>query len=171
MLRYAMQTLSQDRNTWVYIHGGSRGLDTAVFAPILKQVGVQYGRGIAVNISGYDSTAGEMEFGEQMLRDLAKNGVPGKRYVIDTSRNGMGRGKGAEAAHGACNQLGRSLGKRPTTSTGAKNVDAWLWIKPPGESDGACFRGDPHSGWFQSYAIDLTERALERGIITPKPLP
>jgi len=37
-----------------------------------------------------------------------------------------------------CNQNGAGMGERPTTApTGFPHMDAFVWIKPPGESDGA----------------------------------
>lgn len=172
MLKYAMKTLSSDPNTWVYIHAGSN-LPTATFAPILKQVGVQYGRGIAVNVSSFSTTATETKYANSMLAALDKVGVSGKRAVIDTSRNGVGPIKSGTNPNGApnwCNPPGRAVGKRPTTNTGNANVDAWLWIKPPGESDGQCHPGDP-SGWFPSYAVDIIQRALNDKIIPAMPVP
>jgi endoglucanase len=166
MLRYAMKTLSQDKNTWLYIHGGSYGLYVPTFARILKQVGVGYGRGFALNVSGFDTTAREMKYGDALLRTLKTLGVTGKRYVIDTSRNGLGRQPG-----GSCNARGAALGKRPTTATGSSSVAAWLWIKPPGETDGKCQAGDPASGWFQWYALDITQRAIDHRIISEWNLP
>lgn len=77
--------------------------------------------------------------------------------IIDTSRNGWGgedrpTGSGPTTSVDAyvdgsridqriqtgnwCNQSGAGLGERPTASP-AENVDAYAWIKPPGESDGA----------------------------------
>jgi cellulose 1,4-beta-cellobiosidase len=35
-----------------------------------------------------------------------------------------------------CNQSGAGLGERPR-ATPAPGIDAYVWIKPPGESDGA----------------------------------
>ncbi|WP_188894793.1 glycoside hydrolase family 6 protein [Microlunatus endophyticus] len=168
MLKYAMKTLSADPTTYAYIHAGS-SLPTDTFAPVLKQVGVQYGRGIAVNVSSFSTTATETAYADSMLAELAKIGVTGKHAVVDTSRNGVGPIKSGTNPNGApnwCNPPGRAVGKRPTTSTGDKAVDAWLWIKPPGESDGQCHPGDP-TGWFQSYALDITQRALNNDIITP----
>ena len=52
------------------------------------------------------------------------------------------------ASDGAwCNPPGRGLGTRPTTATGSVTVDAFLWIKLPGESDGPC-NGGPAAGTF-----------------------
>ncbi|GGX86503.1 glycoside hydrolase family 6 protein [Streptomyces hiroshimensis] len=54
-----------------------------------------------------------------------------------------------------CNPPGRALGTPPTTATGNPRIDAFLWIKRPGESDGAC-RGAPPAGrWWAEYALEL----------------
>ncbi|MGW5026607.1 glycoside hydrolase family 6 protein, partial [Streptomyces albidoflavus] len=43
----------------------------------------------------------------------------------------------------------------PTTRTGDPLLDAYLWIKRPGESDGSC-RGGPSAGtWWPEYALGL----------------
>lgn len=173
MLRYAVDTLSADPNTWVYVHAGSSQLNPADVVPTLLQIGIGNARGLAINVSGYSSTRKQMEYGDQLLGDLAQHGLRGLHYVIDTSRNGLGRAPAgsADAAHDFCNQRGRALGQRPTPVTGNPNVDAFLWIKPPGETDGGCFPGDVASGWFQAYALDLVQRSLARQTISELPLP
>jgi endoglucanase len=82
--------------------------------------------------------------------------VGGRHFVIDTSRNGNGGPKVADNDSEAswCNPAGRALGSPPTTETGEPLCDAFLWIKKPGESDGAC-NGGPKAGEF------WPERALE----------
>jgi len=75
-------------------------------------------------------------------------------YVIDTSRNGQR--SNPMTAYGAapydqsesvvstlasgnwCNPPGAGLGLRPTTQTGVPLLDAYLWVKLPGASDGQC---------------------------------
>ncbi|MEO9119524.1 MAG: glycoside hydrolase family 6 protein, partial [Solirubrobacteraceae bacterium] len=55
---------------------------------------------------------------------------------------------------------GRALGTAPTTNTGDPLVDALLWIKSPGESDGACHPGDPPAGeWWPAHALALARAA------------
>lgn len=173
MLRYAIATLSQDPRTWVYVHAGSSQLRPEQVIPTLIAVGVGNGRGFALNVSGYGSSPAELRYGDQIVADLAQHGVAGMHYVVDTSRNGLGRAPdgSADAAHTFCNQRGRALGQRPTPWTGNPNVDAFLWIKPPGESDGACYPGDPSSGWFQGYALDLVQRSLAQETISELGLP
>ncbi len=98
--------------------------------------------------------------------------VPTTSFVIDTSRNGQGpwaapAGKYTDAEDW-CNPPGRGLGAQPTTNTGNPLVDAHLWIKVPGESDGQCYRGtggpldpergieDPAAGqWFPAQVQEL----------------
>ena len=104
--------------------------------------------------------------------------VPRAHFVIDTSRNGQGPWAGpANYPAGLdpevwCNPPGRGLGLRPTTRTGNRLADAFLWIKTPGQSDGQCTRGtkgptdpvrgivDPPAGaWFPQMAIELVRNA------------
>src|SRR5665647_1780005 len=68
-------------------------------------------------------------------------------FVIDTSRNGQGPWDWAAAGYSDagtaqdwCNPPGRGLGIAPTTDTENDLVDAYLWIKVPGVSDGSCTR-------------------------------
>ena len=101
-------------------------------------------------MSNFFTTAEESRYG-----DAISALVGGKHYLIDTSRNG----NGATADAQWCNPEGRALGQRPTTSTGNPLVDAYLWIKVPGESDGSC-NGNPRSGtWMPEYALGLAQRA------------
>jgi endoglucanase len=49
-----------------------------------------------------------------------------------------------------CNLRGAGAGARPTTSTGAELVDAFLWIKTAGESDGQCSSAGGVRAWDYS---------------------
>ena len=82
--------------------------------------------------------------------------------MIDTSRNGRGAVTGdTNGGPGWCNPPGRGLGQPPTTRTGQPLVDAFLWIKRPGESDGNCRSGEPSAGtWWLDYALGLAQRAV-----------
>jgi endoglucanase len=102
---------------------------------------------------------------------------PLTHFVMDTSRNGRGSwapkaGTTYKDAQNWCNPPDRGLGLRPTTRTGKPLVDAYLWIKIPGESDGQCDRGmgggkdpergsaDPAAGaWFEKQAAELLQFA------------
>jgi len=98
-------------------------------------------------------------------------------FVLDTSRNGQGRWiPPADTPPGDpqdwCNPPDRGLGYRPTANTGQPLVDAYLWVKIPGESDGECYRWtegpldpvrgieDPPAGqWFADMALELVQNA------------
>jgi endoglucanase len=75
-------------------------------------------------------------------------------FVIDTSRNGQGPNSMASFANAPfnepasvigtlmsgdwCNPPGAGVGLRPTANTGTPLLDAYLWVKIPGQSDGQC---------------------------------
>ena len=99
-------------------------------------------------------------------------------FVIDTSRNGRGPWQSEASYPDAqewCNPPGRGVGPRPQAGTAIRLLDAFLWIKPPGESDGECTRGlgpsgttvdpewdrvDPPAGeWFPEQALQLAQLA------------
>ena len=101
-----------------------------------------------------------------------------KNFVVDTSRNGQGPWTPTVSypdPQDWCNPPNRGLGFRPTADTGNALIDAYLWIKIPGESDGECTRGlgpagqtvdpewgliDPPAGaWFPEMALDLVQYA------------
>ncbi|WP_240644244.1 glycoside hydrolase family 6 protein [Antribacter gilvus] len=120
----------------------------------------------ALNTSGVDSRY------ESILGGVE----PTAHFVIDTSRNGVGPWEAPAGVYSDpevwCNPPARGLGALPTLDTGNELVDAHLWIKVPGESDGQCFRGtggpldpergmqDPRAGgWFVEQARELIELA------------
>lgn len=98
-------------------------------------------------------------------------------FVIDSSRNGQGPWTPPTGVYPDpqdwCNPPGRGLGVRPTADTGVPLLDAYLWVKVPGESDGSCTRGtagpgdpewggtvDPPAGtWWPEQAHQLAELA------------
>ena len=110
------------------------------------------------------------------------------RFVIDTGRNGQGPWSPPSDTVGDpqdwCNPPGRGLGYRPAlcdTTSGAGTescartplLEANLWLKVPGESDGQCTRWatsgsvdpargmvDPTAGaWFPEQALELARLA------------
>ncbi|MDQ1495422.1 MAG: endoglucanase [Actinomycetota bacterium] len=79
---------------------------------------------------------------------------PTAHFVVDTSRNGNGPNNMATFANPPfnqpanvisslaggnwCNNPAAGLGVKPTASTGVPLLDAYLWVKTPGQSDGQC---------------------------------
>ncbi|MFE1835503.1 glycoside hydrolase family 6 protein [Streptomyces sviceus] len=100
----------------------------------------------------------ELSYAQAFRQEAVSQGFPsGVGMLIDTSRNGWGgsarpTGPGAKTDVNTyvdggridrrfntgnwCNQSGAGLGERPQASPAA-GIDAYVWIKPPGESDGA----------------------------------
>jgi cellulose 1,4-beta-cellobiosidase len=108
-----------------------------------------------------------------LARLLPTVGISGKAFVVDTGRDGRANIKTSGANW--CNIKGAGLGERPQASP-SPNVDAYLWIKVPGESDGVadpkaprydenCSSDDatpgaPQAGdMFESYLVDLAKNA------------
>jgi len=149
LLRYAVRALTARPGTAVYLDAGHAGwIPAPTMAKRLRAAGVSAASGFSLNVSNYDATSIERAYGRQIA-----SRVDGKHFVIGTSRNGLG-------SNGEwCNARDRALGPPPTGATGDKRVDAYLWIKPPGQSDGTCKGGPPAGQWWTSYAIGLAERA------------
>lgn len=129
----ATQTIkSANPNAKVYLDGGHSTWNSAgETANRLRAAGVQYADGFFTNVSNYNSTSSEANFGRSVISALNGMGISGKRQVIDTSRNG-----GASGDWCGDDNTDRRIGQYPTTNTGDSNIDAYLWVKPPGEADG-----------------------------------
>ncbi|MEU0002964.1 glycoside hydrolase family 6 protein [Streptomyces sp. NPDC006314] len=153
LLKGAIAKLKSLKNTKVYLDAGNAGWGhpDQIFEP-LRWAGVDRADGFSVNVSNFYSTRDSIAYGKQLS---AK--VGGKHFVIDTSRNGNGPYTGGDPGQRWCNPPGRALGETPTTKTADPLVDAYLWVKRPGESDGQC-KGGPKAGqWWAGYALALAE--------------
>src|SRR5690606_3998627 len=117
----------------------------------LRMVSVDRARGFALNVSNFISTEDNVRYGNYLSSLLG-----GKKYVIDTSRNGNGPDQNLVW----CNPNGRALGQMPQIVSGRSALDAFLWIKYPGESDGTC-NGVPTPGvlWLE-YALSLAKNRV-----------
>ncbi|MER5636404.1 glycoside hydrolase family 6 protein [Kitasatospora sp. NPDC002227] len=149
LLSYAVGVLKKHPKVRVYVDAGNAGWvkDPGQLAEALRSAGVGQADGFAVNVSNFYTTEQSSEFGAKLSAALG-----GSHFVIDTSRNG----NGPLSDRDWCNPPGRALGEPPTTATGRAGVDAYLWIKNPGESDGDCGRGEPPAGQFWlPYAVGL----------------
>ncbi|WP_298758410.1 glycoside hydrolase family 6 protein, partial [uncultured Nocardioides sp.] len=58
-----------------------------------------------------------------------------------------------------CNPDGRALGKLPGFVDGGTGLDAYLWVKPPAESDGTCNEGPPAGEVYLDQAVELARAA------------
>ncbi|MFF5290351.1 glycoside hydrolase family 6 protein [Paractinoplanes globisporus] len=132
-LHTATQTLKAgNANAKVYLDAGHSTWNSASDqAGRLVAAGVADADGFYTNVSNFNPTNSEASYGRSILSALSGRGVNGKHQVIDTSRNG-----GASGDWCGDDNTDRRIGAYPTTATGDANVDAYLWVKPPGEADG-----------------------------------
>ncbi|MFV8128589.1 glycoside hydrolase family 6 protein [Streptomyces syringium] len=152
LLNEAVGKLKALPRTKVYLDAGNPSWVTPAgrMAEPLRRAGIAKADGFALNVSNFQTTRANKDYGRR-LSAL----VGGKHFVIDTSRNGNGPLNGGDHEKAWCNPSGRALGDPPTTRTGDPLTDAYLWVKRPGESDGAC-KGGPDAGqWWETYALEL----------------
>ena len=149
LLAKAVRVLER-RGATVYLDAGHSAWQPAErMTKRLRRAGVRRARGFALNVSNFQRTESEVAYGSRIAGETG-----GKHFVVDVSRNGLGPTADLEW----CNPPGRALGGPPSVAT-APPVDALLWIKPPGESDGECNGGPAPGLWWPEYALGLAERA------------
>jgi len=193
---YAIRKFQQP-NVSIYLdaaHSGWLGWDDnrAKIAKVFKHVlndagGPDMIRGFAINTSNFTHLSNrdgavleptnpcpnELSYAKTLGETLAMYGFNHHGFLIDTSRNGKG---GIRSKWGSwCNVHGAGLGERPRAEP-APGIDAYFWLKPPGESDGTsdptqprfdemcggpdAAKGAPQAGqWFESYFMDLVHNA------------
>ncbi|MFG3436611.1 glycoside hydrolase family 6 protein [Nonomuraea sp. NPDC047897] len=125
----------------------------------------------------------ELSFAQAFRQELIRKGFPNTiGMLIDTSRNGWGgsaRPSGPSTstdlntfvdqsrvdrrihAGNWCNQSGAGLGERPRANP-APGLDAYVWIKPPGESDGSSRQIDNDEGKGFDRMCDPTYTGNDR---------
>ncbi|MFJ7078076.1 glycoside hydrolase family 6 protein [Streptomyces sp. NPDC098781] len=153
LLKGAIGKLKSLKNTKVYVDAGNAGWGhpDQIFEP-LKWAGIDQADGFSVNVSNFYTTKDSIAYGKQLSAKVGD-----KPFVIDTSRNGNGPYTGGNPDERWCNPPGRALGETPTTKTSDPLVDAYVWVKRPGESDGEC-KGGPKAGeWWVDYALSLAQ--------------
>jgi endoglucanase len=160
---YAARVLSANPHTTVYIDGGTFGwLTAAQDASLLIRNGIRYARGFALDDTDYDPTATEVKFGTQVVADMAKLGVKGKHFIVDTVENGQPYkpdqvpGKGindAPRCHSGIQTACQRTGIPPTTNVASARwrlgatiskdaslyCDGYVWSGQPWDIDGGPF--------------------------------
>lgn len=194
---YALQQLNLP-NVWMYLDAGHAGwlgwpanLQPAAneFASIYNSAGKPAAvRGLATNVANFNAlnaaradpkiTQSNPNYDENhyinALSPLLTNaGFPAK-FIVDQARSGVQEVRNEWGEW--CNVDNTGFGTRPTTSTGNSLIDAIVWVKPGGESDGtsntSAARYDLHCGvatakkpapeagtWFQAYFAMLVQNA------------
>ena len=128
-----------------YLDGGLSMANAPEYtAKWLNGAGIAKARGFFTNVANYRASADEKAYANAVSA-LTGN----KHYVIDVGRNGTGyRGDW-------CNGVGAGLGADPKVANGRTKLDATLWVKTPGASDGTCNGGPAAGQWYPSYAVAL----------------
>lgn len=150
LIKFALGQITANGQAKVYLDAGHAKWQTpSTMASRLIAAGIAGASGFSLNVSNFLNDSDNVQYGAAISALVA-----GKHFIVDSGRNGLG----PTADMQLCNPEGRAIGRRPTTSTGHPLVDAYLWIKTPGESDGAC-NGNPVSGtWMPEYALGLAVR-------------
>ncbi|ABL83001.1 MULTISPECIES: glycoside hydrolase family 6 protein [unclassified Nocardioides] len=136
-----------DAEVTTYVDGGhSHWIEPDQLARLLEQAGIDQARGFATNVSNYQTDADERAYGEQLSALL-----DGAHYIVDTGRNGNG------STEDWCNPTGRAYGTDPAPAPegDAEHLDAYVWVKPPGESDGECGGGPPAGRFWRERALEM----------------
>ncbi len=162
LLNYAVDTFQKLPAAVVYIDAGNSAwiVDHSEVTGRLKAAGVKNADGFSLNVSNFRTLDETIPYGEKISEELG-----GSHFVIDTSRNGAGPFENkAQPDFNWCNPPGRALGNAPTVDTDQPLVDAYLYIKNVGESDGTdndhnkCFGGPKAGTWAPEYALGLIKR-------------
>jgi endoglucanase len=141
-------------------------------------VDLQHVAGFALNSGQHRATGDVAAWGEEMLAALAAEGVnvvapragtdPGEQglgFIIDTSRNGV------PLPPGQCNAAEAGLGTPPRL-VGEGALDAVVWIKRPGESDGTCNEGLQIGQFALAKALELARLGVaEDPALPPRDAP
>jgi endoglucanase len=158
LLGSAVRELVRAPGAHVYIDAGNPSWITPVsllVAP-LREADIRQAAGFSLNVANFQTNAANIAYGHDLSRLLG-----GAHFVIDTGRNGSGPDTAAAGISSVCDPPGRALGSPPTTDTGVPGVDAYLWIKGPGYSDGSCRPGEPSGGeWWPRYALELAANSI-----------
>ena len=151
LLKDAVNVLEAQGKTATYVDAGHVSwIPAAEMSSRLTDSGIAAADGFSLNVSNFRTTPESTSYG----KDVSSR-IGGKHFVIDTARNGLGPSPDNQW----CNPSGRALGEKPGAATADPLVDAYLWIKPPGESDGSCNGGPSAGQWWPEYALGLAQRA------------
>ncbi|KAI8804626.1 1, 4-beta cellobiohydrolase [Cladochytrium replicatum] len=97
----------------------------------------------------------ENTYTKQLASVWGGAGLPA-RFIVDTSRSGQ---VGIRKVWGSwCNIKGAGVGPRPATNP-AGVVDAFVWVKPPGESDGVS--GPPGTPRLDGFCDPTTSNGID----------
>ncbi|MGZ4437500.1 MAG: glycoside hydrolase family 6 protein [Nocardioidaceae bacterium] len=89
LVAYAARVFGALPNTSVYLDASDADwLKIPDAVSLLLNSGIRNLRGFALGATHYNSTAANVLYGKQLVAALAKAGVPGRHFVVDTADNG-----------------------------------------------------------------------------------
>jgi endoglucanase len=165
VLRYGVDQLSKLPNATIYLEGtASDWQNPRRTARLLKYIGIRKVRGFMLNVTHFDWTVNNIRYGRKVSRL-----VGGKPFVVSTAYNGRGPVHYLAGPRGHrrrinvyCNVRYRGLGPKPTTATGFRKVDAFLWLNRPGISGAGACNGAPANGrWWRARALMFAKYATD----------
>ncbi|KAG6044851.1 hypothetical protein E4U39_002946 [Claviceps sp. Clav50 group G5] len=197
-VNYALRQLNLP-NVAMYLDAGHAGWlgwpanqDSAarLFAKVYKDAGSPSSlRGLVTNVANYNGwdtasppryTNGNAIYDEKhyihaLSPLLERHGWTGARFITDQGRAGR-QPTGQTSWSHWCNAKGTGFGRRPSANTDDALLDAFVWVKPGGESDGtsktSSRRYDYHCGfedalkpapeageWFHEHFVQLLRNA------------
>ena len=127
----------------------------SVLVDPLRKSGINNIRGVAVNVSFFAETSSITVWAQQLVKELDAD----KGVIIDTSRNGKGIAP-VKGDRRWCNPEQRGIGPKPGTMINSASIDAFVWIKNIGESDGTCGGYPPAGTFVTSIALELARNAI-----------
>lgn len=84
--------------------------------------------------SQWNDSNNEMNYAQMLQHNFEHAANYSPHFIIDTGRNGKEAMR--QDCANWCNIRGAGVGVHPTTETGYEVIDAFFWLKTPGESDG-----------------------------------
>lgn len=161
-LAYAISVLGALKNVYLYLDGAhatwlgwpdNLGPTANLFGSIYtaaKQLNPNaVVRGISTDVSNYNGFDTESTYHANLKPYLDQVGFP-SHFVVDQGRSG--NQNVARGGEDWCNWRYAGLGQRPTAGN-TTLLDAILWIKPPGDSDGT---SDPNSTRYNPVCASNT---------------
>jgi hypothetical protein len=181
LMRYAVTRLTTLPNVAVYIDAGEPTWPTVGESiRFLRAAGIAKARGFVENATHFGATKRNVRYGNRIAKRLHKH------FIVNTSQNAHGLLPKRIWSHKSrlipvpgsnntnCNPPNAGLGTQPTTHTGHKRVDAYLWISRAGLSSNnhnRCGRGPAANVWYQEQALlEARQANFKSAYWPPRPL-
>jgi endoglucanase len=146
---WAARELAELERTTVYIDAGAADwVPVNQVADILRRAGIRHVRGFALNVTRFDSTRRQLDYGRRLLNRLKRFGIHRKGFIVNTAQNGrpftpqsaLATSRSGRTCVDDLDSRCVAFGQPPTTRTGFRGADALLWVGRPA-LDGLRLRG------------------------------